>query len=78
MNKPELTGEQIKELQKKYRYIRFVHDKNDPKVFVLQATDKIEKRKKSVWKPIEMPETKGKSRSVIQLYALQVIDLQAY
>lgn len=78
MTKPELTGEQMKELQKEYRYIRFIHDPDDPKVFVLQATNEIARGKKPVWEQVKVPEVKGSNRSVVQLYALQVVDLQQY
>lgn len=78
MTNPELTGEQIKELQKKYRYVRFVSDKDDPKTFILQATDAVGRGKKVLWKPIEIPEIKGKSRSVMKFYAFQIVDLQVF
>ena len=78
MIKPELTGEQIKELQKNYRYVRFVHDQSDPSTYILQTTKAIVRGKETVWESIQVPEIKGKSRSTIRFYALQIIDLQAY
>lgn len=78
MTNPELTAEQIKELQKKYRYLRFVHDKAGSTNYVLEATDSIQRGQKTEWKRIDIPEAKGKSRTVLQFYALQLIDLQTY
>lgn len=78
MSKSELTGEQIKELQKEYRYVRFVNDLADSKKFILQAVDSIQRGKITKWKPIKVPEAKGKSRSVIKFYEFQIIDLQVY
>lgn len=75
ISKPELTGEQIEELQKAHRYVRFVPDGDG---YALEAAGKVERKKKTLWKRINVPEAKGKSRSTIQLYALQVVDLQAY
>lgn len=78
MIKPELTGEQIKELQKKHRYLRFVHESAGSTNYVLEATDSIQRGKKTVWKRIDIPEAEGKSRTTLQFYALQLIDLQVY
>ncbi len=79
MISPELTAEQIKELQKKqYRYLRFVHNKGESGTYQLQATQEIQRGKKVLWKDIKMPEAKGKSRTTIKFYALQLIDLQTY
>ena len=77
MNSPELTDLQIKELQKKYRYIRFVHrdifDKAILPDYDLQVTDE----KKKVWTTIEAPIV-GQKISSIKFYENQVIDLQEY
>ncbi len=79
MTNPELTAEQIKELQKKqYRYLRFVHNKDEPGTYNLQTTQEIQRGKKVLWKDIEIPKAKGKSRTTIKFYALQLIDLQTY
>ena len=79
MSKPELTGEQIKEIQKKYRYIRFISDLADSKKFILQGANYgfIKRDDKIPWEDIEVPEIKGKSRSTLRFYALQIIDLQS-
>lgn len=74
---PTLTGEQIKELKKHVRYVRFVHSEDE---FILQGTEKIDfqNKEKTEWKTIDIPLQEENPRSIIKLYEYQIIDLQEY